>query len=183
MFSHQEEREYCSERQRNIWDFEPKERLHQKFKVQSANFLSVPLVKETARRQSWEVAWSLAAWVCSSVAPQILLYLVFLAQMQQWAATPLLLSRRPSTTFHPCPRSRRWPQTQTAVWTPRQDPWKAVDDKLEIASLSSVKELSLPWAWNTWELMEPNRKTPCSACKKHDALPLLSCTRLALLRL
>lgn len=50
MFSHQEEREkYCSRKgQRNIWDFEPKERLHQKFKVQSANFLSVPLVKETA---------------------------------------------------------------------------------------------------------------------------------------
>lgn len=22
--------------------------------------------------------------------------------------------------------------------------------------------------------MEPNRKSPCSACKKHDALPLLS---------
>lgn len=84
-------------------------------------------------------------------------------------------------TFHPCPLSRHWPQTQTAVSMPRRDPLKVVDDKLETADLSLAKELLLPWFWNAWELMEPNRKTPCSACKKHDALPLLSSNRIACL--
>lgn len=63
---------------------------------------------------------------------------------------------------------------------PQQDPLKAVDDTLETVHLS-VKELSLPWPRSTWELMEPNWKTPCSACKKHDALPLLSSNRIACL--
>lgn len=35
MFSHWEEREYRRERRRNNWDFEPKERLQEKFKMYS----------------------------------------------------------------------------------------------------------------------------------------------------
>lgn len=84
-------------------------------------------------------------------------------------------------TFHPCPLSRHWPQTQTAVSMPQQDPSKVVDDMLETAHLPSAEELPLPWPRRAWEWMEPNRKTPCSACKKHDALPLLGSNRIACL--
>lgn len=149
MFSHQEEREYCSERQRNIWDFEPKERLHQKFKVQSANFLSVPLVKETARKTELR-KWPEASLPGSAAVSRLRFYYIWFSQHrcsseQQRHSFSVVVHQRHFIHVH---RSRRrWPQTQTAVWTPlRQDPWKAVDDKLEIASLSSVKELSLPWA-------------------------------------
>lgn len=34
-------------------------------------------------------------------------------------------------------------------------------------------------ALSTWELVEPNQEAPCSACKKHDALPPLSSSRIA----
>lgn len=153
MFSHQEER-ILQWKTEEYLGFEPK-RLHQKFKVQSASFLSVPLVKETAGRQSWEVAWSLRCLGLQQCRASDFIIFGFLAQMQR---SPLLLSR---TSIHDI-SSMSTEQTLASrhrqqSWTPRQDPWKAVDDKLEIASLSSVERLSLPWAWNA-ELMEPNRK-------------------------
>lgn len=54
---------------------------------------------------------------------------------------------------------------------PQQDPWKAAGD-MYVGDGALVCEGTLTsMAPSAWELMEPNRKTPCSACKKHDALP------------
>lgn len=63
------------------------------------------------------------------VLPQIFLCLVYLAQMQQWIATPALPNHHLSTTFHLCQQNRLWLQIQIAVLMPWQEHSKDAGDQ------------------------------------------------------